>query len=89
MGVIELRTATITNKGQIAIPKDIRSLDGFEEGDKIAIIAYNDRIELRPLEQVSKRLDFSKEGIKTALASEKALAKDWLSKKEDKAWKNL
>jgi hypothetical protein len=34
-------------------------------------------------------MDFSKEGILTALASEKALAKDWLSKEEDEAWKNL
>ena len=89
MGVIELRTATITNKGQIAIPKDIRALEGFEEGDKIAIIAYNDRIELRSLGQVGGRLDFSKQGVLTAVASEKALAKDWLSKEEDKAWKNL
>jgi AbrB family looped-hinge helix DNA binding protein len=89
MGVIDMRTATITEKGQIAIPRDMREMDGFEEGDKIAIIAYNDHIELRPLEQVSKRMDFSKEGILTALASEKALAKDWLSKEEDEAWKNL
>jgi AbrB family looped-hinge helix DNA binding protein len=84
-----MRTATITDKGQIAIPKEMRGLDGFEEGDKIAIIAYNDRIELRPLDQVNKKLDFSKEGILTALASEKVLAKEWLTKEEDEAWKNL
>jgi len=89
MGVIDMRTATITDKGQIAIPRDMREMDGFEEGDKIAIIAYNDHIELRPLEQVSKKLDFTKEGILTALASERSLAKIWLTKEEDEAWKNL
>jgi AbrB family looped-hinge helix DNA binding protein len=89
MTVIDMKTATITEKGQIAIPRDMREIDGFEEGDKIAIIAYNDHIELRPLEQVSKKLDFTKEGILTALASEKVLAKDWLTKEEDEAWKNL
>jgi AbrB family looped-hinge helix DNA binding protein len=89
MTVIDMKTATITDKGQISIPRDMREIDGFEEGDKIAIIAYNDHIELRPLEQVNRRLDFSKEGMLTALASEKALAKDWLSKEEDEAWKNL
>lgn len=29
------------------------------------------------------------ERLSSALLSEKALAKDWLSKKEEKAWKNL
>jgi AbrB family looped-hinge helix DNA binding protein len=85
MGLIGMRAATITNKGQIAIPKDMRELDGFEEGDKAAIISYNDHIELRPLDQVSKKLDFTKEGILTALASEKVLAKEWLTKEEDEA----
>jgi AbrB family looped-hinge helix DNA binding protein len=89
MGLIGMRTATITDKGQIAIPKEMRELDGFEEGDKVAIISYNDHIELRPLDQVSKKLDFTKEGILTALASEKVLAKEWLTKEEDEAWKNL
>jgi AbrB family looped-hinge helix DNA binding protein len=89
MTVIDMKTATITDKGQIAIPRDMREIDGFEEGDKIAIIAYNDHIELRPLEQVSKKLDFTKEGILCALASEKVLAKEWLTKEEDEAWKNL
>jgi len=30
-----------------------------------------------------------KKNHSTLLASEKSLAKDWLSKKEEKAWKNL
>lgn len=29
------------------------------------------------------------EGLLTAIASEKVLAKDWLSKDEDEAWKDL
>jgi AbrB family looped-hinge helix DNA binding protein len=87
--LIGMRTATITDKGQIAIPKDMREIDGFEEGDKVAIITYNDHIELRPLEQVRKKLDFTKEGIQTAVLSERSLAKIWLTKEEDEAWKNL
>jgi hypothetical protein len=31
----------------------------------------------------------SKEKIQTHLASEKVLAKDWLTQKEDKAWQDL
>jgi hypothetical protein len=30
-----------------------------------------------------------KDKVQTHLASEKALAKDWLSKKEDEAWQSL
>jgi len=89
MGLIGMKTATITEKGQIAIPKEMRDIDGFEEGDKVAIITYHDHIELRPLDQVRKKLDFSKEGIQTAILSERSLAKIWLTKKEDEAWKNL
>ena len=82
MALFELKSAKITKKGQIAIPKDIRDLEGFKEGTKIAIRACNDRIELRPLNQI-------KEKMFTMLAREKALAKDWLSKEAEKAWKSL
>ena len=82
MGLIEVKTAKITEKGQIAIPKDIRELEGFSEGSKIAVLAFDDRIELRPLKSL-------KSGRITALLSEKALAKEWNKKEEDKAWKDL
>lgn len=82
MPLIEVKTAKITEKGQIAIPKDIRRLGGFKQGSKVAILVFKDRIELRPL----KYLD---ENISGLLVSEKALAKDWLSREEDEAWKDL
>ena len=81
MTLMEMKTATITQKGQIVIPKSIRDLEGFKEGSKIAILAYEDRIELRPLKQIKKMF--------TALASEKVLAKDWMSKEDEEAWKGL
>ncbi len=84
-----MKTATITEKGQIAIPKDIRRIKGFKTGERIAIMAFDDHIELRPLEQVKEKLEFAREKIMTALLSEKSLAKDWMSKEDEKAWKNL
>ena len=78
----EIKSAKITEKGQIVIPKEIRELEGFKEGNKIAIFAFEDRVELRPMNQLNEKM-FS------ALASEKVLAKDWLSKEEENAWKNL
>lgn len=82
MALLEMKTAKITEKGQIAIPRDIRELEGFEEGDKIAILAFEDRVELRPLKQFRDKMF-------TALISEKSLAKDWLSDEDEEAWKNL
>ena len=82
MPLLEMKSGTITRKGQISIPKRIRDIEGFKEGAKVAILAYDDRIELRPMEQVE-------ESMQTAFASEKVLAKDWNNKEEDEAWKDL
>ena len=80
--LIEIKSATITEKGQIAIPKDVREIEGFKEGNKIAILAFDDHIELRPMKQFSEKMY-------TALMSEKSLAKLWSTKEEDEAWKHL
>ena len=82
MPLLEMKSGTITSKGQISIPKRIRDIEGFKEGAKIAILAYDDRIELRSMEQVE-------ESMQTAFASEKVLAKDWNTKEENEAWKDL
>ena len=37
-----MKSATITEKGQIAIPKDIRKIKGFKMGYKVVIVAYVD-----------------------------------------------
>jgi len=80
MPLIEIKTGTITEKGQIVIPKSLR--ERFSPGDKVAIISYEDRIELRPIDSVN-------EALSCAYAAEKTLKKDWDSKEEDEAWKNL
>ncbi len=77
-----MKTITITEKGQIAIPKNMRGQQGFKEGEKVAILAFEDHIELRPLSKFSEKMF-------TAFASEKSLSKDWLSKEDEEAWKNL
>ncbi len=82
MTLIEMKTVKITEKGQIAIPKEIREVEGFKEGTKIAILAYEDHIELRPLDKIN-------ENMFTALISEKSLTKEWLTEEDDKAWATL
>ena len=54
--LIEIKTAKITDKGQIAIPKEIRK-DSFKEGEKVAILAYTNHMEIRPINQIKNRLN--------------------------------
>ncbi|MFA5397695.1 MAG: hypothetical protein WC346_16920 [Methanogenium sp.] len=48
----------------------------------VAILAYKDRIEMRPLSTVQ-------EALSSAYASEKTLKKEWDSAQEDVAWNDL
>lgn len=77
----EIKTVTLTSKGQIVIPKEMRKRGGFTTNSKIAILAFDDHLELRPMKYLEKYF--------TMFASEKALAKDWLSKEDEKQWKYL
>ncbi|PIS16371.1 MAG: AbrB family transcriptional regulator [Candidatus Portnoybacteria bacterium CG09_land_8_20_14_0_10_44_13] len=77
----EIKTATITEKGQICIPA-ISRVKGFKEGSKISIIVYENKIELRPMKKLS-------DAMMAMLASEEVLAKSWNTKEEDEAWKDL
>jgi AbrB family looped-hinge helix DNA binding protein len=78
----EIKTVTMTSKGQICIPFAARTMKGFKEGSKVSILIYPDHVELRPMKQVSEKL-FS------ALVSEEVLAKEWNTEEEDEAWKDL
>ena len=80
----DIRTATITEKGQICIPNIARTLAGFKEGTKISVVVYTDRVELRPLKQ-----EKMSEALLCMLASEEVLAKNWMSKEDEEAWKDL
>lgn len=80
----DIKTATITQKGQICIPNIARTLSGFKEGTKISVVVYKDRVELRPL-----RKGKMNDALMCMLASEGALAKNWLSKEDEEAWKDL
>jgi len=80
----EIRTVKITRKGQVSIPSAVRARAGFEEGAKINIVAYDDRVELRPM----KKNKIS-EAMLGYIMSEEALAQNWDTPEEDEAWKDL
>ena len=65
----------MSSRGQVVIPLDIRK--DIKEGEKLIVIRKGDEIILK------------RSIPETALWSEKSLAKTWLNKKEDEAWKDL
>ncbi len=66
-------TVTIKKKKAMKALEDLRANDLIDFSNK----------------SKTKTRRLAKEKIQTHLASEKVLAKDWLSKKEDKAWQDL
>ena len=79
--ILEMKTATITEKGQISIPKGLRKKKGFKTGSKVVVLALKDRLEIMPIEEFEK--------IECYLMSEKSLGRAWNRKEEDEAWKDL
>lgn len=80
----EIKTVKITTKWQISIPSAVRARAGFEEGAKVNIIAYDDRVEIRPMKKEKMN-----DAMIAMLVSEEVLAEAWNTPEEDEAWKNL
>jgi AbrB family looped-hinge helix DNA binding protein len=80
-GILGFKDVTVSSKGQIVIPKELRK-STFPEGSQAAVIAYADHIEIRPLAYVLEKLE-------CALISEPSFAEEWETPEEDKAWENL
>lgn len=72
---MQIDTTKMSSRGQVVIPLDMRG--DIKEGDKLIIIRKDDEIILK------------KSISEWALLSEKSLAKNWLNKEEDEAWKDL
>jgi len=59
-------TVILSPKFQVVIPKEVRQKVGLRPGQRIQVIAYDDRIELIPVQPVEKMRGFL-EGIDTRL----------------------
>ena len=53
-----MNTITLSPKYQIVIPKKIRESLNLQAGDKFQIVAYDQRIELIPLQDISSLKGF-------------------------------
>ena len=79
----QVEIITVSRKGQVVLPKNVREEMRVNQGSKLLLIEKEGRVTLSKLDTLLKDKSF------TLLTSEKSLAKDWLSKEEEKAWKDL
>jgi len=66
---VELVTLTISPKFQVVIPKRIREKLRLKPGQKVQAVVYRNRIELIPVQPISKMRGFVK-GISTDVERE-------------------
>ncbi len=72
---MQIDTTKMSSRGQVVIPLDMRH--DIKEGDKLIVIRKDDEIIIK------------KSISEWTILSEKSLAKTWINKEEDEAWKNL
>ena len=64
-----MTAVTVSPKYQVVIPKDVREKMGIVSGQKIQMLTYDNRIELIPIQKMSKLKGMLK-GISTNLERE-------------------
>ena len=67
-----MNAVTLSPKFQIVIPQEVRDQVHLEAGQQMQIIAYNDRIELIPIQLPARMRGFLK-GIETTVPQYDAL----------------
>ncbi len=64
-----MNVVTVSSKYQVVIPKELRERLGIEPGQKVQAFAFEDRIELVPIQPVESMRGFLK-GIDTSVDRE-------------------
>ncbi len=80
-----ITTTTLSEKGQIVIPKEIREKANLKKGDKLIILLKNEKFLIEKLSSVEEHL--SDEFDELLQASESST--DFWDNKEDQVWDNV
>ena len=76
---MEVRVGTVTSKGQVTIPKEIRETLGVIEGDKLIFIVEGDRVVLRKVgsEKLTDILSRRRPWGERGLEFQRRLREEW------------
>lgn len=78
-----MKTIRVSEKGQIAIPNQIRETLGIEQGDELVILQIDNKILMEKAQRTEQKL---KDDFKDILKfSEKSLKEVW-DNKDDEIW---
>ncbi len=83
--MFDVEIITVSERGQIVLPKKIRESKNIHKGTKLLLIEKDNKLILNKIDEVVKE---TPEGVKTFIASEETLKKDW-SYVGDERWNNL
>ena len=81
-----LKTVKVTEKGQIAIPLEIRNQINIEKGDELIVFTFNDKILIEKAKNITL---YMKDDFKDILKLSERVAKKLWSNKEDDIWDTL
>ncbi|MBI1662178.1 MAG: AbrB/MazE/SpoVT family DNA-binding domain-containing protein [Nitrosopumilus sp.] len=76
-----LKTVSVSEKGQIAIPTEIQKLLGIKKGDRLVLTTKDEKLLIQKAANLEKHMedDFSD----LLIHSESTLKKLWLNKEDD------
>ena len=76
---MEVSVGTVTSKGQVTIPKEIRETLGVNEGDKLIFLVEGDKVVLRKVgsEKLTDILSRRKPWGETGLEFQRKLREEW------------
>lgn len=80
---MQIKTMKVSEKGQIAIPKEIRESVGIKEGDELLLFQKDDQILIQRAKKVSKLIEDNFSDI--LMLSQNSLKDVW-DNKEDDCW---
>ena len=78
-----IKTVTVSGKGQISIPQEIRKQLAVEKGSKLVIILKDKKLLIRKASDISQSIEDSFEDV--VRYSERSLEKIW-DNEEDEVW---
>jgi AbrB family looped-hinge helix DNA binding protein len=76
-----LKTVSVSEKGQIAIPREIRILLGIKKGDRLILTAKDKKLLIQKATNLTKQMEDDLDDLTSY--SELSLKKLWLNKKDD------
>lgn len=78
-----MKTVTVSGKGQISIPREIRKQLAVEKGSKLVIVLKDKKLLIRKASDISQSIEDSFEDV--VRYSERSLEEIW-DNEEDEVW---